>query len=205
MRKRLSSKQFENMIAECVGQVLAESRQPQNRRVTMNEAQMHNFVRQIVNEELENEGFFKNLVGGVKNAFGGDATRIGNTVKNVGNSLMNGAKNVGGNIANGVQQFGNRIANGAQQVANNVQQGAQDFGRAVGQRFDAAKAGYTAARDNNKIQQVIDDLQKLQSQGVLHGKATNSVIQELIGKMKMLQGGNNANASAYRNRIGSEY
>lgn len=64
MRKRISSKQFENMIAECVGQALAESRQPQNRRVTMNEAQMHNFVRQIVNEELENEGVSGRIVGG---------------------------------------------------------------------------------------------------------------------------------------------
>jgi hypothetical protein len=68
MKKRLSSKQFENMIVECVDQVLAESRQPQNRRVTMNEAQMHNFVRQIVNEELENEGVTGRIAGGIKGA-----------------------------------------------------------------------------------------------------------------------------------------
>lgn len=68
MIKKLSSKQFENMIAECVGQVLAESHQPQNRRITMNEAQMHNFVRQIVNEELENEGVTGRMWGGVKGA-----------------------------------------------------------------------------------------------------------------------------------------
>lgn len=59
MKKKISSKQFENMIAECVNQVLSESCQPQktkNKRVSMNESQMQNYVRNIINEELENEG-----------------------------------------------------------------------------------------------------------------------------------------------------
>lgn len=60
MKRKISSKQFENMIAECVNQVLSESRQPQktqNKRVSMNESQMQNYVRNIINEELENEGW----------------------------------------------------------------------------------------------------------------------------------------------------
>lgn len=60
MKRNISSKQFENMIAECVSQVLSESRQSQrkqNKRVSMNESQMQNYVRNIINEELENENW----------------------------------------------------------------------------------------------------------------------------------------------------
>lgn len=66
MKKRISTNQFENMIAECVRQVLTESCQPKrrNQRIKMNESQMQNYVRNIINEELENEGFMKNLWGG---------------------------------------------------------------------------------------------------------------------------------------------
>lgn len=44
------------MISECVGQVLAESRQP--RRKVMNEAQLSHYIQNIINEEIENEGWF---------------------------------------------------------------------------------------------------------------------------------------------------
>ena len=56
MKRTLKQSQLENMISECVGQVLAESRQP--RRQTMNEAQMSQYIQNIINEELENEGGF---------------------------------------------------------------------------------------------------------------------------------------------------
>lgn len=56
MKRTLKQSQLENMISECVGQVLAESRQP--RRQTMNEAQMSRYIQNIINEELENEGWF---------------------------------------------------------------------------------------------------------------------------------------------------
>ena len=54
------------MISECVGQVLAESRQP--RRQTMNEAQMSRYIQNIINEELENEGWFGDKWKQAKNA-----------------------------------------------------------------------------------------------------------------------------------------
>lgn len=74
MKRNISSKQFENMIAECVNQVLSESRRPQkakNKRVSMNESQMQNYVRNIINEELENEGATGRIKGGIKGAFQG--------------------------------------------------------------------------------------------------------------------------------------
>jgi hypothetical protein len=207
MKTRISTNRFENMIAECVRQVLSESCQPKrrNQRIKMNDSQMQNYVRNIINEELENEGFMKNLWGGVKNAFGGDASRVAANAQSAGSAALNGIQNIGQSAWNGMKAVGNGIAQGARQVAGTVQQGAQDFGRGTAQRYRAAKAGYEASRDNNKIQSVINDLQKLQQQGVLHGNATNAVIQELIGKMKMLQGGNNAAAASYRNSIGQNY
>lgn len=59
MKKTINQKQLENMIAECVGQVLAESRQPRQQktaRKVMNEAQLNHYIQNIINEELENEG-----------------------------------------------------------------------------------------------------------------------------------------------------
>ena len=61
MKKTINQKQLENMIAECVGQVLAESRQPRQQktaRKVMNEAQLNHYIQNIINEELENEGWF---------------------------------------------------------------------------------------------------------------------------------------------------
>lgn len=61
MKKKINQKQLENMIAECVGQVLAESRQPRQQkpaRKVMNEAQLNRYIQNIINEELENEGWF---------------------------------------------------------------------------------------------------------------------------------------------------
>ena len=55
MNRKISLQQFEKMIAECVSQVLSESRHSQ--KAKMNESQMQNYVRNIINEELENEGW----------------------------------------------------------------------------------------------------------------------------------------------------
>ena len=60
MKKKINQSQLENMIAECVGQVLAESRQPRQQKPTrkvMNEAQLGRYIQGIINEEMENEGF----------------------------------------------------------------------------------------------------------------------------------------------------
>ena len=56
MKRTLKQSQLENMISECVGQVLAESREP--RRQVMNEAQLSHYIQNIINEEMESEGWF---------------------------------------------------------------------------------------------------------------------------------------------------
>lgn len=66
MKKKINQSQLENMIAECVGQVLAESRQPRQQkpaRKVMNEAQLSRYIQGIINEEMENEGFWGKVKG----------------------------------------------------------------------------------------------------------------------------------------------
>ena len=58
MKRTLKQSPMENMISECVGQVLAESRQ--RRRKVMNEAQLSRYIQNIINEEMESEGWFGN-------------------------------------------------------------------------------------------------------------------------------------------------
>lgn len=74
MKRKVNKKQFENMIAECIQEVLSESRQIKPKKPTrklMNEAQLQRYVQSIINEELENEGFFNQLKQGVKGAAAG--------------------------------------------------------------------------------------------------------------------------------------
>ena len=114
MKRTLNQKQLENMIAECVGQVLAESRQAnrpaqkKSNRKVMNEAQMQNYIRRIINEEMEDEGLWDYMKGAGK-FFGGAAKQAGanaaNAVGNAASNAYNGAKNAVGNAANGVKNF----------------------------------------------------------------------------------------------------
>lgn len=156
MKKTLTKSQLENMIAECVGQVLSESRQPRQEkpaRKVMNEAQLNRYIQNIINEELENEGLwdFAKGMGG----FLGDKAK--NAAKNAGNAVSgayNNAKNAVGNAANAA---GQAIGNAAQKAGNAVKgaaQGVQQFGQ---QAMQAGKNA-SAAADTQKLVQQIDGL-----------------------------------------------
>ena len=74
MKKTVNKKQFENLIAECIQEVISESRQIKPKKPTrkvMNEAQLQNYIQNIINEELENEGVFNQIKQGVKGAAAG--------------------------------------------------------------------------------------------------------------------------------------
>lgn len=69
MKKILSSKQLEEMIAQCVGQVLSESRQNNRQKPqsnVLNESQLQNYIQNIINEEIEKEGITGRAWGGLK-------------------------------------------------------------------------------------------------------------------------------------------
>ena len=85
MKRTLKQSQLENMISECVGQVLAESRQP--RRQSMNEAQLSRYIQNIINEEMESEGLLGRLWGGAKG--------IGNAARGEYNKAKQGVMSTG--------------------------------------------------------------------------------------------------------------
>lgn len=147
--------------------------------VRLTESEFRAMVEETVNEALQDEGLWSNLKAGAKNAFGGDASRMGQAARGAANS-----------IKRGVQNIGNKL----QQTANNVQQGVQ-------KRADAWKAGAQANANNEKLNDVVKKLQELQNSGVLHGAKTDQAIKTLIYQIGMLTRGNNSTASAYRNRI----
>lgn len=141
MKKTINQKQLENMIAECVGQVLAESRQPRKQktaRKVMNEAQLNHYIQNIINEELENEGLwdFAKGMGGflgskAKNAANAVGKQISGAAQNAGKAMQgvyNNAKTAVGNAAKGVQNFGQQAiqsgknASAAADTARLVQQ-----------------------------------------------------------------------------------
>ena len=125
MKRKITSNQLEKMIAECVGQVLAESHEPQKqqyKRIKMNESQMQNYVHNIINEELENEGIMDYLRGGGKKM----SQSIGSGVSNVGHKISNGVSKVGDKIATGAQNF----ANGVVGTYGKAKQFAQDINQA---------------------------------------------------------------------------
>lgn len=65
MRRYLTESQLNNVVAECVNQVIAESHKPMAQRPqrrVMNEAQMRQYIQDLINEELENEWSWKNTM-----------------------------------------------------------------------------------------------------------------------------------------------
>ena len=115
MKKTINQKQLENMIAECVSQVLAESRQPRQQKPTrkvMNEAQLQNYIQGIINEELENEG----LWGKVKGA----AQGLGKAVSGEFNKMKRGIMDNGLNNEYQYQGFKDRLNAAKQTVKDNA-------------------------------------------------------------------------------------
>ena len=147
--------------------------------IRLTESELRQIIEESINEAMQDEGFWGNLGSGIKNAFGGDAQRIGQSAQRAAQAVGRGAQKVGQAV---------------QQGAQNVQQGAQN-------RWDAAKAGYKASQNNDKIDRIIKDLTELQSSGVLHENAMTQAINVLMKNLKQAKGRNNSTASAYRNAI----
>lgn len=154
--------------------------------IRLTESDLRAMVQETINEALQDEGFWGNLTAGAKNAFGGDASRIGNSARNMGRTFKQGFQTVK-NTANSAVQ-------GVQNAANNMAQGMQKRGAAM-------KAGWQANSNNDKLNSVVKTLQDLQQKGILHGAKTNQAIQTLIYQIGMLTRGNNSTAAAYRNSI----
>ncbi len=148
--------------------------------IRLTESELTQLIESQVVETLQDEGFLGDLWAGAKNAFGGDASRIGTKAANGVNAMKNGVKNVGKSITNSV---------------NNVKRGVQT-------RANAWKAGAQANANNSKLNDIVSKLQDLQKSGVLHGAKTDAAVDTLIRQIGMLTRGNNSTAAAFRNQVG---
>lgn len=74
MKKILSETQLEEMVATAVKEVLAEDKkkvQKKTQRKQVNESQLADIIKSVINEELENEGLWGKLKGGAQGLGGG--------------------------------------------------------------------------------------------------------------------------------------
>lgn len=151
MKRTLNQTQLENMITECVGQVLAESRQQYytakkpNRKV-MNESQMQAYIRNIINEEMEDEAFWSGLRAMGGKMLGDAGSAVQGAAKSVGRTIGNAARNAGKAVGNFASSAGQAAKNGY----NNVAQ----YGRDVMQTGKNA----SASADVQKLVQSIDGI-----------------------------------------------
>ena len=126
MRKTISSKQLEGMIAQCVGQVIAESKQNKQQKSqtkVLNESQLQEYINNIINEEIESEGMMSGL-------------------KAVGNELVNRLK---GSPQHGRETLKQVYQQGDQEGDERKfsQQAAQDFE----ERMQRAQSAVQVLRD----------------------------------------------------------
>ena len=118
MRKTISSKQLEGMIAQCVGQVIAESKQnkqqkPQSK--VLNESQLQEYINNVINEEIEKEGFLGRAWGGLKGA--------GNAIRGEFNKAKHGVTDTGLSNEYQGQSFGSRLGAAKKMVSASAKQG----------------------------------------------------------------------------------
>ena len=174
--------------------------------IRLTESELRDMIEMSINEAMQDEELMDEFnlrsairggVNAVKNAFGGDAERIGQGAQRAVQSGGRGAQRVG----QAVQQGAQAVGRGAQRVGQAVQQGAENVKQGAQNRLKAAKAGYQATQNNDKIDRIINDLTDLQTSGVLHGRAMTNAINVLMTNLKQAKGRNNSTASAYRNAI----
>ena len=186
MKKTINQSQLENMIAQCVGQVLAESRQPRQQkpsRKVMNEAQLNHYIQGIINEELENEGLW-DFAKGMGGFLGGKAKDAANAA---GQAMGNAAQQVG-NAAQGVY-------NKAKTAVGNAAQGAYNGAKQFGQQAMQAGKNASAQADTQKLVQQIDVLYQKYGQSLTKSQmASIRSAKSALSKLAMAFGSGDVNA-----------
>lgn len=167
MNKIIKESQLMAMINECVNQVLSEEKP----RKSMNESNLQSYIKQLVNEEIENEGFWGKMKGAAKG--------LGQSISGEANKAMRGIKNTGLNNEYQGQSFKDRI----NAAGNNIRRNAQ------------------AGDRNQDMQNFIAQVQKMVNSGILPPKAMQAgeqFIDSLNASMLGSKGGmNRAYNSAY--------
>lgn len=175
MKKTINQRQLENMIAECVGQVLVESRQPRlqkTARKVMNEAQLNRYIQNIINEELENEGFWGKAKGAVQG--------LGKAVSGEWNKAKRGIMQNGLSNEYQGQSFGDRM----RAAGNNIRRNAE------------------AGDKNQDMQNFIGQVEKMKRSGLLPQQASAAADQFIKSLQMSMQGRNGGLQTAYNKAYG---
>lgn len=165
MKKTISSNELHGMIAKCVGEVLAESRQKQTPRNTqkrvLTESQLQSYIQNVINEEMEKEGFLGRAWGGIKGA--------GNAIRGEFNKAKQGVMNTG--------------------LSNEYQ------GQTLGKRLDAAKKMVSAQAKQGDMAQELNNLKNQLAKLELNGyfnKAVQPIADKLYNALEaQIQSGEN--------------
>lgn len=161
MRKTISSKQLEGMIAQCVGQVIAESKQKKQQKPqskVLNESQLQEYINNVINEEIEKEGATGYLGGAIKGAIQGvnGLWRKHKLNKQNANSENPKKKIVQNNNTSSFHKLKRTMANQAADSDRN-----QEFSNLIKKLEKLQLNGYFNSRDD--IYQDVDNLiEKLQ-------------------------------------------
>lgn len=197
MKKTLNQNQFENMIAECVSQVLVESYHSQRpARKVMNESQMESYIRNIINEELENEGakdFLLGMFGKAKNDAEEQMSKAGATISDRASQIGGTINQKARNVKDGMLKAGRQMRDKANQVGSAIQNGAKAVSQ-YGQDMMQAGRNSSAAADVNKLVQNIDGIYQKYSHNLSKSQAA-SVRSAKSALLKLAQSfGNGVNA-----------
>ena len=173
------------------------------RRQVITENQLHQIIRECVEDALIEVGFFSQLGGALRGGFGNTANRVGNALSNAGKSAWGGVKNAASAVGNAVGRAGTAVANGVANAYNNTAQAVKDTGTRM-------KQGFLVQQNLDKINNLNKLLTDLTNNGILSGQATQQAVATLqqalqykIRQNKMSQNqlgkGNTLNPNFVRN------
>ena len=173
-------------------------------KITLSESQLRSIIEEAVNDELQriDEGFFdtmKNMGRAIGGAFRGDARRAGNAMAGAGRSMMNGVGNAGRAIGNAGRAAGRAVGNAGRAVGNAVGNAANNAVQYGKDRFDSIKGQYNAYQDYSKIENLLNTINELQADGVLHGPKMEQAIAVITSQLKGAMNRSKGRATSYRN------
>ena len=171
-------------------------------KITLSESQLRSIIEEAVNDELqridERKGFFnsaKNMGRSIFGAFRSDAERTGDAMADAGRSIMNGVGNVGRAIGNAGRAVGDAVGN-ARRAVGDAKKKVKKYGE---DRVKSIKGQYKAYQDYGKIEDLLNTINELHQDGVLHGPAMEQAIAVITRQLKGAMGRSKGAVTSWRN------
>lgn len=140
--------------------------------IRLTESELREMIEMSINEAMQDEGFFGNIGRGLKSAFGGDASRIGQ-----------GAQRAAQSLGRGAQRAAQAIGRGAQAAGKAVQQGAQNVATGAAKKYNDMKVGYRSGQQNDQLNKIKTTLQGMLDNGTLGKGSTAKAAQNFLATL----------------------